>query len=516
MDTKKLIEMNNITKCFGSVKALDNVSFNVFPNEIHAICGENGAGKSTLMNILSGVYPYGTYEGELFYKNRLCRFKNIKDSEKCKVAIIHQHFALIPALSIAENIYIGHENQRKGIIDWHETRKKSMEYMRQVGLKINPDTLVRDIGVGQQQLVEICKALSKNVELLILDEPTAALNDDESKILLNLLLEFKNKGISSVLISHKINEITMVADRVTILRDGKVISTLKQGIDDTSENYIIRGMVGREMKSRFPKRAAEIGDVKFKVRDWTVYDPTDDFKKKIKNVNISVRAGEVLGLAGIMGAGRTEFAMSIFGRSYGVNISGRVFLDDHEITLNNVSDAIKQGIGYVSEDRHEYGFIGNQSIKNNMTLPSLKQFTKNLSIDQNKEIIASKEYKSKLRIKATSVAQQMKDLSGGNQQKVIFSKWALSGSRILILDEPTRGIDVGSKYEIYELINEIASRGNSIILISSDMTELVGMCDRVYVMNDGRIVGELENSDITQENIMRCIIKNKEMNEHAS
>ena len=508
MTENYLLEVKNVSKSFGVVKALNRIDFNVRPNEIHALCGENGAGKSTLMNILSGVYPYGSYGGEVYYDGELCRFRNVRESEKKNIAIIHQHLALFPALSIAENIFLGNENAKNSVIDWKLTTRRAAELMERVGLHENPETKVRDLGVGKQQLVEICKAISKNVRLLILDEPTAALNDEESALLLELMRKFRQEGISCIFITHKLHEITAVADRITIIRDGETIETLCMHGDQVNEDRIIKGMVGREMKNRFPARENHVAEKCFEVRNWTVYQPTDETRKRIDNVSFYAKKGEVLGIAGLMGAGRTELAMSIFGRSYGTKISGTLIKDGKEITCPTVAQAIANSIGYVSEDRHRYGFIGGQSIKDNITLTSLSKFRKGLTINEFEEVRAAKHYKDVLHIKAYNVEQPVSNLSGGNQQKVIFGKWALADSDILFLDEPTRGIDVGAKYEIYEQIGKIVAEGKTAIVISSDMTELIGLCDRVYVMNEGRMVGELSGEQITQENIMRCIISN--------
>lgn len=506
-----LLEVRDVTKRFGNVTALDKVRFDVKKAEIHVLCGENGAGKSTLMNILGGIYPKGTYEGEFLFEGEVCHFRDIKDSEVKGIAFIHQELALIPSLSIAENIFMGNEQDRNGIINWDTTRQEAVKLMEEVGLKENPERLIRDIGVGRQQLVEICKALSKKAKLLILDEPTSALNEEESDALLELLVEFKKQGLTSILITHKLHEITKVADRITIIRDGKTIETLEVVDNNISEDRIIKGMVGREMSNRFPSRETHIGDVKFEVKDWNVFDPLNDSKQIIHNVNFYVKKGEVLGIAGLMGAGRTELAMSIFGHSYGKKISGKLYKDGKEITLKSVASAVKQGVGYVSEDRRVYGMIGIQSIKNNMTLPNLSKFVSGLSINENEEIKEANKYKDKLHIKARSVDQAIDKLSGGNAQKVIFSKWVMSGADVLFLDEPTRGIDVMAKYEIYEIINEIVDEGCSVVLISSDMTELIGMCDRIYVMSGGRMAGELLDHEIEQEKIMACILKAEEV-----
>jgi len=502
-----ILEMRNITKIFPGVKALDNVNFEVEAGEIHALVGENGAGKSTLMNVLSGIYPYGTYSGEIVFDVKVCAFRDVKDSEKVGIAIIHQELALQPYMSIAENLFLGNERQKRGFIDWNRTQLEARELLKKVRLNENAQTLVKDIGVGKQQLVEIAKALAKKVKLLILDEPTAALNDEDSNNLLNLILELKKDGITCILISHKLNEILKVADSITILRDGATIETLKVGVDVIDEDRIIKGMVGRTLVNRFPKREPKIGDVVFEVRDWNVYHPLIPDRQVIKNVNIKVRRGEVVGISGLMGAGRTEFAMSIFGKAYGTRISGQIFKDGKPVQFNTVRDAIDNGVSYLTEDRKSAGLILIDDIRHNITLPSLKKISKRSFIDQNREILVAEEYRSKLDIKSSSILQKTGNLSGGNQQKVVLSRWIFSRPDVLILDEPTRGIDVGAKYEIYTIINQLADEGKSIIFISSELPEILGICDRIYVMNDGRIVGELTREEASSESIMKCIMQ---------
>ncbi len=502
------LEMRNIIKMFPGVKALDNVNLKVKPCQIHALVGENGAGKSTLMNVLSGVYPHGTYEGDIVIDGQVCSFKNIKDSEAKGVAIIHQELALIPQLSIAENVFLCNEQTDfGGIINWNKTRTKTQEMMNKVGLHEHIDTKIKDIGMGKQQLVEIIKALAKDVKILILDEPTAALNDDDSKHLLDLLLELKKSGITSIIISHKLNEVTSVADEITVIRDGKTIETLIKGVDDISESRIIKGMVGRELVDRFPKRSNPIGDICFEVKNWSAYDTVDESKLVLKDININTRKGEVVGIAGLMGAGRTEFAMSIFGRTFGKKIVGTIIKDGKEIHIKNVKDAIKHGIAYTTEDRKNAGLILIDNIKRNISLTAFNKISKGIIIDENKEIKIAEDFRDKLRIKSSSILQRTGNLSGGNQQKVVFSKWIFSDPDVLILDEPTRGIDVGAKYEIYSVINELTAKGKTIILISSELPEILGMSDRVYVMNEGRIVGELNADEASQVSIMNCIMQ---------
>lgn len=506
---KILLEMQNITKLFPGLKALDNVNLQVEEGEIHALVGENGAGKSTLMNVLSGIYPYGTYEGKILYNGEECKFTNIKDSEALGIVIIHQELALIPYMSIGENMFLGNENGHSWKIDWTETYGKSDEYLRTVGLNESSRTLIKDIGVGKQQLVEIAKALAKHAKLLILDEPTSSLNEKESQDLLDLLLKFKKEGMTSIIISHKLNEISYVADKITVIRDGSTIETLVKGQDDISEPRIIKGMVGRELTNRFPKREKKIGDINFEVKDWNVYHPVYSEKKIIDHVSFNARKGEILGISGLMGAGRTELVMSIFGKSYGEKITGHIYKDGKEIHLNTVKEAIENKIAYVTEDRKGNGLILSNSIKFNTTLANLDGVSSNGVINKDKEYAVAVEYKEKLKTKCPTVEQFVGNLSGGNQQKVLLAKWMFAGPDVLILDEPTRGIDVGAKYEIYCIMNQLADEGKTVIMISSEMPELLGMCDRIYVMNEGRMVGEMDSSEATQESIMACIMKNE-------
>ncbi len=503
--SKLLLEMKNITKTFSSIKALDNVNLAVRSGEIHALVGENGAGKSTLMNVLSGIYPYGSYSGDIIFDSNVCQFKEIKDSEKLGIVIIHQELALIPYLSIAENVFLGNEQARTGIIDWNETTTRTKELLSLVGLHENPNTLITNIGVGKQQLVEIARALAKDVKLLILDEPTAALNDEESNKLLDLLMDLRKKGITSILISHKLNEVEKVSDRITVIRDGKTIETLEKGKDEITEDRIIKGMVGRDMSHRFPHREPKIGDTVMEVEDWNVNHPLHD-RKVINNVNLNVRSGEIIGLAGLMGAGRTELAMSIFGRSYGSKITGTIKLKGKQVDLSSVSKAIESGIAYVTEDRKNYGLVLIDNIKNNISMANLKKVSKNSVVGEHEENIVAEDFRKKFNIKSSSIMQKTGNLSGGNQQKVVLSKWIFTDPDVLILDEPTRGIDVGAKYEIYTIINQLADSGKSIIVISSEMPELLGLCDRIYVVNEGEIAGELSRSEATQESIMKCIM----------
>ncbi len=508
---KIILEMKNITKTFPGVKALDNVNLKVKEGEIHALIGENGAGKSTLMNVLSGIYSYGTYSGDIIFNGELCKFNNIKDSEIKGIVIIHQELALIPELSISENIFLGNERAKGLMINWRQTDIEAAKMLKKVRLIENVHTRIKNLSVGKQQLVEVAKAMAKDVKLLILDEPTAALNDKDSESLLQLLLELKKEGITSILISHKLNELLRVADNITVLRDGATIKSMKND-GSINEDDIIRSMVGRELTNRYPIHESKIGEVVFQVKDWNVYDPIIDDKKIIKDVNINIKKGEIVGLSGLMGAGRTEFAMSVFGKAYGRHISGSVIKDGKEIKINNIRDAIDSGLAYVTEDRKNAGLNLIDSIKNNISIAKIKKLRKILFVDGNKEISVTEDFRKKLNIKSPSIIQKAGNLSGGNQQKVVLSKWIFTDPDILILDEPTRGIDVGAKYEIYKIINDLADSGKSILVISSELPEILGICDRVYVMNAGRIVGELPVKEASQEIIMKCIMdSNKEV-----
>ena len=505
-----LLEMKNITKTFPGVKALDNVNLQVEQGEIHALVGENGAGKSTLMNVLSGIYPYGTYEGDIVYNGQVCKFSNIKDSEKLGIVIIHQELALVPEMTIGENMYLGNERGRKFAIDWNTTYAEADKYLKMVGLEESSKVQVKTIGTGKQQLVEIAKALAKQAKLLILDEPTSSLNEEDSRALLDLMLSFKQQGMTMIIISHKLNEVAYVADKITVIRDGTTIETLdNHGKEPISEERIIKGMVGREMTNRFPKReGVKIGDVNMEIEHWTVHHPLYPERKVVDDVSLYVRKGEVVGIYGLMGAGRTELAMSIFGQSYGVNFSGLLRIDGQEVRMRkSVSDAIRHRIAYVTEDRKGNGLVLSQSIRVNTSLANLDHISNRAVIDQDKEHAVAEEYRGKLSIKTPSVEQLVGNLSGGNQQKVLLAKWMFAEPDILLLDEPTRGIDVGAKYEIYCIINDLAAAGKSVIMISSELPEVLGMSDRIYIMNAGHMVGEMPAAKATQENIMAAILK---------
>jgi len=505
---KVLLEMKNITKTFPGVKALDNVNLKVEEGEIHALVGENGAGKSTLMNVLSGIYPYGSYEGDIIYDGEVCKFNKIKDSEEKGIVIIHQELALIPYMTIGENMFLGNERGHKYALDWNETYGKADELLKVVGLKESSRTLIKDIGVGKQQLVEIAKALAKKVRLLILDEPTSSLNESDSQALLDLMLQFKKEGMTSIIISHKLNEVSYVADKITVIRDGSTIETLDKKTDEITEDRIIKGMVGRDLTDRFPKREdTKPGDILMEVKNWNVYHPLYTERKVVDNVSMNVRRGEVVGISGLMGAGRTELAMSIFGRSYGTNISGQLFINGKEVHLRNVKEAIDNKLAYVTEDRKGNGLILSNPIKINTTMANLDAVSTHTVIDRDKEYGVAVEYKEKLHTKCPTVEQNVGNLSGGNQQKVLLAKWMFADPDVLILDEPTRGIDVGAKYEIYCIINQLVAEGKSVVMISSELPEVLGMCDRIYVMNEGRMVGELDRAEASQEVIMSYILK---------
>ena len=505
-----ILDMRGITKRFGPVTALRDVSLTVRTGEIHALVGENGAGKSTLMKVLSGVYPTGSYEGSIRYDGAERQFRGINDTEALGIIIIHQELALIPLLSIAENIFLSNPPSRFGVIDRDAVHARTMALLAKVGLREPPDTLVTDIGVGKQQLVEIAKALSKQVRLLILDEPTASLNERDSAALLDLLMEFRAQGISSILISHKLNEVTKVADRVTVLRDGRTIETVDCSTAPIEEDHIIRRMVDRDLDSRFPDHAPQIGEEVFRVEGWTVDHPQHPGRQVVRGVDFHVRRGEIVGIAGLMGAGRTEFAMSVFGRSYGREIRGRAFMDGRPVDLSTVPRAIAAGLAYVTEDRKHLGLILGEDIRKNVTLANLGGVSSRTVIDDMRELAVADGYRGRMRIRCSSVYQESGNLSGGNQQKVVLSKWLFSDPEVLILDEPTRGIDVGAKYEIYQIINALADAGKGVVVISSEMPELLGLCDRICVMNEGSFVGEFSRAEASQEKIMRSIMRKGE------
>ena len=498
-----ILEMNQISKKFAAVKALDTVNFKVKKGEVHCLVGENGAGKSTLMKVLSGVYPFGTYEGDIIYEGKVQQFNKINDSVDTGIVIIHQELALFPDLTVYENIFAGNEIKQGGLINWNRTVVEANKVLEKVNLKVSPETLVKELGVGKRQLIEIAKALSKDVKLLILDEPTAALNEDDSENLLKLIGELRNQGISCIMISHKLKEVISIADSVTVIRDGQTIVTLDASKNEITEDVIIKNMVGRQIQDIYPKRDKKILDEKvLELKNWSAYDPKLG-RYIAKNVNMHVNKGEIIGLAGLMGSGRTELALSIFGNAKNYKLEGDLLLDGMPKVLKHTSDAIKAGIAYVTEDRKGDGLFLLQDIKSNISAANIQSIATNGVINDNEEIKVAEEYKTSLRIKANSLEQIVGKLSGGNQQKVSLGKWLFVGPKLLILDEPTRGIDVGAKFEIYSVMNKLIDEGMSIIMISSELGEVLGMSDRVYVMAEGEIQGELPIEEADQEKIMQ-------------
>jgi len=505
-DPGVILEMRDISKSFPGVKALQNVTFTVKRGEVHAICGENGAGKSTLMKVLSGVWPHGTYEGDIYYNGELSAFKDIRASESAGIVIIHQELALIPELSIAENMFIGNEQAKSGVIDWVSTNNKARELLARVGLREDPETPIKNIGVGKQQLVEIAKALNKDVQLLILDEPTAALNEEDSRHLLDLIRGLRSKGITCVIISHKLNEIEAIANSITIIRDGQTVETLDVDAGGVNEDRIIKGMVGRSLESRFPDHTPKIGEKFFEISGWTVQHPQVPDRLVCKNSSFFVRQGEIVGFAGLMGAGRTELMRSIFGHSYGNFVSGSMVLDGKPVKLDSVSKAIEAGIGYVTEDRKVLGLNLLDSVKTTTVSAELTKIASRLGVvDRHAEFVAAEDYRKQLRTKTPSVEYGVSKLSGGNQQKVVLAKWLFTDPELLILDEPTRGIDVGAKYEIYGIMQRLAESGKGVIVVSSELPELLGLSDRIYTICEGAITGCLDKREANQESLMRLM-----------
>ncbi|MFV0285430.1 MAG: multiple monosaccharide ABC transporter ATP-binding protein [Demequina sp.] len=512
-----ILEMRGISKEFPGVKALSDVELHVSEGEIHAICGENGAGKSTLMKVLSGVYPHGTYTGEIVYDGEEAQFGSINDSEAAGIVIIHQELALVPHLTVAENIFLGNETKnRLGLIDWNRANQQAAELMAQVGLHENPVTPVGQLGVGKQQLIEIAKALSKDVRLLILDEPTAALNDSDSEHLLQLLRDLKERGITSIMISHKLGEIEEIADTTTVIRDGRTIETIDMTEPESTQDRIIRGMVGRDLEHRYPERVDHsIGEELFRVEDWTVHHPTQPGRVVVDGASFNVRAGEVVGIAGLMGAGRTELAMSIFGGTYGRDISGTVYKNGQPIRTKTVAEAISHGIAYATEDRKKYGLNLIEDIRRNISAAALGKLSSGGFVNGNEELAVAEKYRESMNIKTPSVLQLAGNLSGGNQQKVVLSKWMFTDADVLILDEPTRGIDVGAKYEIYTIVNALAAQGKAVVIISSELPELLGTCDRIYTLAFGRMTGCLDAADATPEALMTLMTQERDVASRA-
>ena len=509
--TDVILEMRDITKTFPGVRALEDVTLEVRRGEVHAICGENGAGKSTLMNVLSGVYPHGSYSGDIVFDGEVCQFRSIRDSEAQGIVIIHQEFGLSPYLSVAENIFLGNERAAGGVIDWNRTNSEAARLIERVGLVAHPDDKVIDLGVGRQQLVEIAKALSKRVKLLILDEPTAALNDEDSQHLLGLIRQLQEEGITTVLISHKLGEIAAVADSTTVLRDGRSIATLDMhGTEPVREEEIIRLMVGRDLDSRYPEREPKIGEEALRIENWTVHHPSDHSRVVVDGANLTIRRGEIVGLAGLMGAGRTELGMSVFGHSYGVDISGQLYKDGRPIEARTVEQAIGHGLAYATEDRKHFGLNLIQDVKGNIVSAGLAKLSRRGVVSEHGEALVAEQYRTEMRIKTPTVDAIVGQLSGGNQQKVVLSKWIYTDPDVLILDEPTRGIDVGAKFEIYQIINALAAAGKGILMISSELPELLGICDRIYAMSAGRITGEVSRAEASQESLMHYMTMDRE------
>ena len=506
-----ILEMRGITKEFPGVRALDNVNFKVKNGEIHCLVGENGAGKSTLMKVLSGVYKFGSYSGDIVYNGQVQQFQSTKDSENAGIAIISQELALVPELTVYENIFFGHEIMHGKTINWNETIIQAGEMLKKVRLDVNPSRKVRELGVGQQQLVEIAKALSKKAKLLILDEPTASLNEDDSQNLLQLLRDLQKEGVTSIMISHRLKEVVNIADTITVLRDGATICSMEATGGKVAEGEIIKYMVGREIDNVYPKREHIVpGEVALELRNWTVFDPKQD-RIILDHVNIQLRKGEVVGLSGLMGAGRTELALSVFGNTPKYKLlEGEIYVEGKKVDFKTPRDATKAGLAYVSEDRKHNGLILIQDIKFNVTIANLEKLLERNVVNENEEIIQVNDYKKSLNIKAPSIKQLVGNLSGGNQQKVQIAKWLFAEPKVLILDEPTRGIDVGAKFEIYTIINRLVAEGYSVLMISSDLPEILGMSDRIYVMAEGSITGELSADEANEQNIMAMATKTEE------
>ncbi len=501
-----ILEMQSITKEFPGVKALDEVSFSVARGEIHCLVGENGAGKSTLMKVLSGVHQFGTYTGEIFVNGELQKFNSIRDSEKAGIAIIYQELALIPELSVYENIFLGNEIHTGFVIDTNKTIKEADTILKKVGLDVSPEVKVKTLGVGKQQMIEIAKALKNEVKILILDEPTAALNENDSDNLLELIKGLKEQGVTSILISHKLREVLSIADTITVLRDGKTICTLDNRDRQVTDRVLIKHMVGRSIDNVFPRREKiEPGEEVLRLENWCAYSPALG-RDILKDINISVRAGEIVGIAGLMGSGRTELAKSIFGNPDHYRVSGSLRVKGEEQKFRNPGDAIQSHLAYVTEDRKGNGLILIDDVRHNITLANLKEIAERGIINENEEIVIASDYKESLNIKTPSIEQKVRNLSGGNQQKVSLGKWLFVKPGVMILDEPTRGIDVGAKYEIYTIMNSLVDKGMSIIMISSELPEILGMSDRVYVMSAGKIKGELNADEFSQENIMAMAV----------
>jgi D-xylose transport system ATP-binding protein len=502
-DTHKepFLEMRNISKSFPGVRALDGVTFDLYRGEIHALVGENGAGKSTLMKVLGGVYPFSQYEGQILIAGHEQRFSGVRDAEKAGIAVIYQELSLVKEMSVAENIFLGREPRKLGVIRWEELYRRAQSLLENIHLKIDPRTPIRNLGIGQQQLVEIAKALSHEAQILVLDEPTAALTDAEAETLFEILVKLRARGVAMIYISHKLHEVFRVSDRITVLRDGRTVGTALTG--ELNEAQVIARMVGREVGDIFPKVEHEHGDVVFEALNLSVADPFIAGKKLVKNVSFSARRGEVLGIAGLMGAGRSDLLMAIFGAHAG-RATGEIRIEGRRVKINSPAEAIRQGIGFVTEDRKRFGLVLDQTILNNMTLVGLKRISGKFVTSIDAEAAAGERAMKDLRVKANSVFTIAGTLSGGNQQKVVLAKWLLTNPKVLFLDEPTRGIDVGAKQEIYAEINRLARTGLAIVLVSSELPEVLGLSDRVLVLHEGQVTGEFTRATATPENVMAC------------
>ena len=494
-----ILEFNNVTKTFPGVKALSDVSFKVKRGEIHGLCGENGAGKSTLMKILSGVYPFGTYEGRVIYEGKELKLESssIHKAAEAGIAIVYQELTLVPEMTVGENIFLGREPLERGVISWDNLYATTKTILDRYKLDVHPQAVVKNLGVGKMQMTEIAKALSEDARVLILDEPTSALSEAEIDKLMEILRTLKANGVTCIYISHKMNEFFRITDTVTVMRDGKIVTT--QPTKDVTPEKLVSYMVGREMKERFPKGNRHPGEVIFEVKD--LHAVWND-RPILKGASFDLRKGEILGIAGLMGSGRTELVMTIFGELAKIT-QGKLILDGHEIKIENSHSAMEHGISLVPEDRKRHGLVLMQTILKNISLPNLDRFAGFLTIDQNAEVVESLRIAKELAIKAPSLHVPAETLSGGNQQKVVIAKWLLSGPKVLIMDDPTRGVDVGAKYEIYKLMNELAEQGIAIIMISSELEEVLGMSDRVMVMCQGRSNGIMNTADATQEKIMQ-------------
>ena len=493
---EKVLEVKALTKRFPGVTALDQVSFDLAPGEIHAVCGENGAGKSTLIKVLSGVHASGAYEGRVLVSGRRAAFHSIADAEAAGIAVIYQELALIGAMTVAENVFLGAEPRRGALIDWHRMYADTRALLREYDLALDPTARVADLGIGQKQLVEIVKALAKNSRILLLDEPTAALNAAEVERLLQIVRSLRERGIACLYISHKLDEVFQIADRITVLRDGRGIRTLAAA--ETNKDEVIRHMVGREIIDFYPRKQAETGAEVLAVENLSVVEGGAEV---LRDISFTVRAGEVLGLGGLMGAGRSELLLHILG-FYGKRLSGSVRVNGRELKAHLPADAIAEGLVLVSEDRKRYGLFLDKSIGFNLSLSSLRQFTTRGLIDQNREIRNNQALFDSLGIRAKGQETIVGSLSGGNQQKVVLGKALMTGPRAILLDEPTRGIDVGAKVEVYELINHLTAEGKAVVLVSSELSELMGMSDRIVILSNGRIAGQFDRGQATQERML--------------